>query len=313
MLRRSLVALMMGVIFASSAIGDDTAPKKPNPAPTGVVGWFKNKTAGLRTTKPSTTKSATASKATGPAKSKSAKAAPAGVERAVVNDAERQAVQIRQTAGRAQDAMEDTVVVAPAAPLQQTPAQQPAPNYIQDAPVLPNINNMSGPQYFSATPTGMSNPIPVHPSGNWQNYSAPVAVQSQHPAQYWTASNGRATGPVYSEQGMMSAQNGMYPQNGTGMYPQTGASLYPAPVPGIPHQVGGTAIMNQAFHPHEYLYPHRYRALYPPYYYKVNGGWLVTPFGVWSHEDWYLKGTQVDVQYKSHISPLSGFHKPVIR
>ncbi len=56
----------------------------------------------------------------------------------------------------------------------------------------------------------------------------------------------------------MSPQNGMYPQNGTGGYPQTGASLYPAPIPGIPHQVGGTAIMNQAFHPHEYLYPHRY-------------------------------------------------------
>ncbi|MFN9720115.1 MAG: hypothetical protein ACK58L_15560 [Planctomycetota bacterium] len=316
MLRRSLVALMMGVIFANTAMSDDTAPKKPNPAPTGVIGWFRDKTAGLRSDKPSAARSATASKGTGSAKSKSARNAksnPAGVERAVVNDAERQAVQIRQTAGRPQDVAEETVVVASAAPLQQTPVQPAVPNFIQDAPVLPNTSTVSGPQYFSATPTGSSNPLPVHPSGNWQSYSPPAPVQASHAAPYWTASNARPTGPVYSAQGIMSSQNGMYPQNGNGVYPQTGAALYPAPVPGIPQQVGVTAIMNPAFHPHEYLYPHRYRALYPPYYYKVNGGWVVTPFGVWSHEDWHLKGTQVDVKYKSHISPLSGFHRPVIR
>lgn len=244
----------------------------------------------------------------------SGKQKPAGIERAVVNDAERQAVQIRQTSGSPQDeTQQDTVVVAQQAPLQPVPQQPSAPNYIQDAPVLPNTQTMSGPQYFSATPTGMSNPIPVHPSNNWQSYSGPVPVHASSVGQYRTASNFSANGPVYSGQGMMSPQNGMYPQNGTGAYPQLGASLYPAPRPGIPHQIGGTAIMNPAFHPHEYLYPHRYRALYPPYYYKVNGGWIVTPFGVWSHEDWHLKGTQVDVQYKSHISPFSGFHKPVIR
>jgi hypothetical protein len=105
----------------------------------------------------------------------------------------------------------------------------------------------------------------------------------------------------------------MYPQNGGGMYPQTGAALYPAPRPGIPHQVGGIAIENQAFHPHEMLYAHKYKAMYPPYYYKVNGGWMVTPFGVWSHEDWKLQGTTVDVKYKSHISPFTLFKPPVIR
>ena len=104
----------------------------------------------------------------------------------------------------------------------------------------------------------------------------------------------------------------MNPQTG-GMYPQTGASLYPAPHPGIPHQVGGIAIENPAFHPHEMLYAHQYKAMYPPYYYKVNGGWMVTPFGVWSHEDWKLQGTTVDVKYKSHISPFTHFKPPVIR
>ena len=309
--------MMMGAVFASSAMGDDTAQKKPNPAPTGLVGWLKNKTSGVRSGKPAPAKGSTVVKSTGSAKkttSKSGKPSAGPVERAVVNDAERQAIQIRQTSGNPQDAsQEDTVVVASKTPLQPVPQQQPAPNYIQDAPVLPNTQTMSGPQYFSATPTGFSNPIPVHPSNNWQSYSGPVPVHASSGGQYRTASNFSAVGPVYSDQGMMSPQTGMYPQNGTGAYPQTGASLYPAPRPGIPHQIGGTAIMNPAFHPHEYLYPHRYRALYPPYYYKVNGGWIVTPFGVWSHEDWHLKGTQVDVQYKSHISPFSGFHKPVIR
>jgi hypothetical protein len=96
-------------------------------------------------------------------------------------------------------------------------------------------------------------------------------------------------------------------------YPQTGAALYPAPLPGIPHQVGGTSIANPAFQPHEMLYPHQYKAMYGPYYYQVHGGWMVTPFGVWSQENWKLKGTEVDVKYKSHISPFSFFAPPAIR
>ncbi|GAB5440588.1 MAG: hypothetical protein Fues2KO_09370 [Fuerstiella sp.] len=92
-----------------------------------------------------------------------------------------------------------------------------------------------------------------------------------------------------------------------------GAPLYPAPQPGIPPYVGVTLIPNPALHPHELTYPHQYRALYGPYYYKVNGHWVVTPFGVWSKENWKLQGTQVDVKYKSHISPFALFKPPVIR
>ena len=77
--------------------------------------------------------------------------------------------------------------------------------------------------------------------------------------------------------------------------------------------VGGTAIVHQALHPHEMLYAHRYKSMYGPYYYKVHGKWVVTPFGVWSKENWKLQGTTVDVKYKSHISPWAMFHRPVIR
>ena len=90
-------------------------------------------------------------------------------------------------------------------------------------------------------------------------------------------------------------------------------ALYPSPVPGVPTYVGGTAIPNPAFHPHELMYPHRYKAMYGPFYHKVNGHWIVTPFGVWSKENWKLQGTTVDVKYKSHISPFALFHPPVIR
>lgn len=246
------------------------------------------------------------------------------VERAVVRDAERQAVQLRQTAAKPDDAAPGDVAIAPVEPpvipmesdftptaVAAESALQPVP--IQQAPVLPNTETVSGPQYFSATSAGMSNPVPVHPSGNWQQYQAPQSVNMSSPGQYWNASHYAATGPVYQGSAPMAVHNGMYPQNGSGMYPQTGAALYPAPRPGIPQQVGGIAIENQAFHPHEMLHEHRYRAIYPPYYYKVNGGWMVTPFGVWSKEDWKLQGTQVDVKYHSSISPFTLFKPPVIR
>lgn len=265
------------------------------------------------------------------------------MERAFVRDAERQAVQVRQTAAQPDDAAPSAVAVAPPElpmlPLESgttptvTPVERPdtavpsvpaedfvaqaesalQPVPIQQAPVLPNTDTVAGPQYFSATPAGMSNPVPIHPSQNWQQYQAPQSVNMSSQGQYWNASHYAATGPVYQGAAPMSVHNGMYPQNGSGMYPQTGAALYPAPRPGIPQQVGGIAIENQAFHPHEMLHEHRYRAIYPPYYYKVNGGWMVTPFGVWSKEDWKLQGTQVDVKYHSSISPFTLFKPPVIR
>ena len=404
MLRKCLVALMMGVICAENATAEQPAAKGSNPAPTGIVGWFKSKK--TSTAKSTTTKSTMAGSTSKSSKSvvkakpaqtaedeigaqspvtrpvvasqnssaplRTATAVPqkktsvsmpklalarkpavkpeiktadstASVERAVVRDAERQAVQVRQTAAQPDDAAPAEVAVttpdlpllplesaatptvavinSPASAVPSVPADdfvsqaesalQPVP--IQQAPVLPNTQTVAGPQYFSATPAGMSNPVPVHPSQNWQQYQGPQPVHMSSQGRYWNASHYAATGPVYQGAAPMSSQNGMYPQNGSGMYPQTGAALYPAPRPGIPQQVGGIAIENQAFHPHEMLHEHRYRAIYPPYYYKVNGGWMVTPFGVWSKEDWKLQGTQVDVKYHSSISPFTMFKPPVIR
>ena len=397
MLRKCLVALMMGVICAENATAEQPAAKGSNPAPTGIVGWFKSKktSTSKSTMAKSTSKSSKSvvkakpaptaedgigaqSPVTRPviasqsssAPSRTATAVPqkkssvsvpklalakkpavkpeiktadstAAVERAVVRDAERQAVQVRQTAAQPDDAapaevassdlpllsLESAatptvaVINSPSSAVPSVPADdfvsqaesalQPVP--IQQAPVLPNTQTAVGPQYFSATPAGMSNPVPVHPSQNWQQYQGPQPVHMSSQGRYWNASNYAATGPVYQGAAPMSSQNGMYPQNGSGMYPQTGAALYPAPRPGIPQQVGGIAIQNQAFHPHEMLHEHRYRAIYPPYYYKVNGGWMVTPFGVWSKEDWKLQGTQVDVKYHSSISPFTMFKPPVIR
>ena len=406
MLRKCLVALMMGVICAENATAEQPAAKGSNPAPTGIVGWFKSKTSNKKTsTAKSTTSKSTMAKSTSKSSKSVVKAKPAqtaedgigaqspvtrpviasqgssapsrtatavpqkkssvsmpklalarkpavkpeikttdstaAVERAVVRDAERQAVQVRQTAAQPDDAAPAAVassdlpllslesaatptvavINSPASAVPSVPADdfvsqaesalQPVP--IQQAPVLPNTQTVAGPQYFSATPAGMSNPVPVHPSQNWQQYQGPQPVHMSSQGRYWNASHYAATGPVYQGAAPMSAQNGMYPQNGSGMYPQTGAALYPAPRPGIPQQVGGIAIENQAFHPHEMLHEHRYRAIYPPYYYKVNGGWMVTPFGVWSKEDWKLQGTQVDVKYHSSISPFTMFKPPVIR
>jgi hypothetical protein len=298
MLRKGLVALMMGVICAGSAVAADSAARKPNPAPTGLVGWLKSKKSG----------SPSASQASKSARPTAARtnSKPGGIERAVVNDAERQAVSVRQTSGSPQDskAPADASFVPPQNALQPVP--------VENAPVLPNISSVSGPQYFSATPAGSSNVIPVHPGGNWQTYQAPMPIQNVSQGVYtYPASATSPAGPAYSG-GMMTPQpqGGYYPMSSGGTYPQTGAALYPAPVPGIPTQIGGAAIMNQAFHPHEMLYPHHYQATYPPYYYKVHGGFMVTPFGVWSQENWKLQGTQVDVKYKSHISPFTMFHAP---
>lgn len=94
-------------------------------------------------------------------------------------------------------------------------------------------------------------------------------------------------------------------------YPQLHAPLYPTPVPNVPANIGGTTITNQAFAPHEMLYPHEYKALFPPFYYKVSGKWWWTPWGMESHDKWELQGTEVRVKYKSHISPFSGFVPPM--
>ena len=101
--------------------------------------------------------------------------------------------------------------------------------------------------------------------------------------------------PVGAGAGMMAPQG---PQQQQG-YVRLNAPLYPSPRPNIPIWTGSTMITNQAFAPHEMLYPHTYKAIYPPFYHKVKGGWIVTPFGVRSHERWELQGTQVQVKYRS--------------
>ncbi|HUG91760.1 MAG TPA: hypothetical protein VML55_13055 [Planctomycetaceae bacterium] len=88
------------------------------------------------------------------------------------------------------------------------------------------------------------------------------------------------------------------------------APLYPVPEPRVPYQTGMTLITNQALAPHEFLYPHEYKALYPPYYYRVKGSWVVTPWGVWSHDRWKLQGTEVEVEYHPHYSLFSLFVPP---
>jgi len=96
-------------------------------------------------------------------------------------------------------------------------------------------------------------------------------------------------------------------------YPQLNAPLYPSPQPRTPPYVGGTAITNQAFAPHEMLYPHQYKAMYGPYYYQVHGRWYLTPKGVRSHDTWKLQGTEVSVKYRSHYRPFSFFFPPATR
>jgi hypothetical protein len=93
-------------------------------------------------------------------------------------------------------------------------------------------------------------------------------------------------------------------------YPSLNAPMYPCPLPYIPHQVGGTLITNQAFDPHEMLYPHTYRSLYPPYYYEVTGCWKTFPWGVGQSEHWRLRGTYVSVKYKSSWGLFSGWCPP---
>ncbi len=96
-------------------------------------------------------------------------------------------------------------------------------------------------------------------------------------------------------------------------YPQLHAPLYPSPVQYTPPYTGGAVITNQAFAPHEMLYPHTYHAMYPPFYHKVKGSWIWTPFGVRQHEDWKLQGTEVTVKYRANYPFFGGYRPPVLR
>ena len=96
-------------------------------------------------------------------------------------------------------------------------------------------------------------------------------------------------------------------------YVQLGAPMYPTPRPNIPIWSGSTVITNQAFAPHEMMHAHTYRGIYPPFYHRVRGGWILTPLGVRSHEKWELQGTMVQVKYRSSYPGIlsgHGWHPP---
>lgn len=131
-------------------------------------------------------------------------------------------------------------------------------------------------------------------------------LQAQDPGQYmgYYAYPQPMRGP-YPPSGAFPVSNMGYTgghgyEYATGHYPNLDASLYPSPRPDIPQEVGGTIITNSALYPHEMLYPHTYRAIYPPFYYKRG------LFG----RRYHVTGTQVTVKYKGHISPFSLFFPP---
>jgi hypothetical protein len=94
------------------------------------------------------------------------------------------------------------------------------------------------------------------------------------------------------------------------VYPRLNAPLYPSPVQYAPPWSGVSIVTNQVLAPHEMLYPHKYRAMYGPFFYEVKGHWIVTPTGVKQGEIWKLKGTEVKVNYKSHHGLFTKFFFP---
>jgi hypothetical protein len=115
-----------------------------------------------------------------------------------------------------------------------------------------------------------------------------------------------ANGSVAAYPAAFAAQAAPLPN--PNLYPRLNASLYPAPVQGVPRWAGATVITNQALAPHEMLYAHQYRALYPPFYYHVKGHWLLGAMGVRQGELWKLEGTEVKVKYRSSQGLFSRLH-----
>jgi hypothetical protein len=120
--------------------------------------------------------------------------------------------------------------------------------------------------------------------------TAPVAAPQDQSLTYLQTRNG------------VPADGSYYGYNYSVAYPPIQAPLYPCPKPNIPYETGRTIITNPALAPHEMLYSHRYRALYPPYYYCNKCGLSCLPFIPKPP----LRGTQVTVKYKSH----SSWHPP---
>lgn len=152
---------------------------------------------------------------------------------------------------------------------------------------------------------------PVY-SGGPQSAGRPIATYRQAPGRIASQVQAR---PIYyaDESTTPSAQHPPMVAPQSYGYPQLSAPLYPSPRQDIPVQVGGTMITNPALAPHEMLYAHSYHAMYGPYYYKVKGAWIMTPFGMRSHDTWELQGTEVKVKYRDRFSILSGFVPPFVK
>lgn len=208
------------------------------------------------------------------------------VRHAVVQNAQKQAPKIRQTSSKPQPPLIITENNLQPIPQSAPSLEIPVTKKVAQAPAkpLPSVESLASQTVANPAPTPQTNlqqqpiqPVGFHRIGRGHGRHLPMI------------------------------------ENRVPMGGGSNAALYPAPRGGIPPQVGGAAIVHHALHPHEMLYPHRYKAMYGPYYYKVHGKWIVTPWGTWSNERWKLQGTQVDVNYKSHISPFAKFHPPVIR
>ncbi|HBN76462.1 MAG TPA: hypothetical protein DD473_11710 [Planctomycetaceae bacterium] len=143
--------------------------------------------------------------------------------------------------------------------------------------------------------------------------SAPGLIRNATSAKPIHSANVIQATPVSKHHNNHPSQLGPVAQAYQPGYPQLNAPLYPSPQPNTPVYSGGTMISNQAFSPHEMLYPHQYKSLYGPYYYKVKGSWYLTPLGVRSHDRWELQGTEVSVKYRSHYKPFSFFIPPSTR
>lgn len=107
-----------------------------------------------------------------------------------------------------------------------------------------------------------------------------------------------------------------YEAGSTIPYPNLDAALYPCPRPDIPAEVGGTVITNSAMYPHEMLYPHTYKTIYPPFYYKYKRQFGLYPCHLLYFRNPFcrkvpvIRGTEVTVKYRSWIAPDALFFPP---
>lgn len=143
-------------------------------------------------------------------------------------------------------------------------------------------------------------PLPPAPTPQGVRVGQPATRNVSHPN--WHLPGRRAPNSHHHHHG--------HHPNHKHVYPYLGAPLYSSPKQDIPQKIGGTLITNQAFAPHEMLYPHEYRSMYGPFYYRVKGNWIWTPFGMESHDKWELMGTEVKVKYRPTYSLGSLFIPP---